>query len=423
MRHGERIGYAVLMMNKISEEVKNKNINVHFMYDIACVLKKHLIKKGTLCQYPMFKLGIPVFHSYQTEFQVENSIRRLDGFGLMDGELMERLWSYLRSFSKITKEMTPAHRVDFLSDSLNHFTKTKLENLGRTLIGWYQKANAILQTSSAEIQTLCSSLEGNIMDDIINSWKLEEESKVKWKGVASKDIGWESKYYSKIKEVNTANTLLLLSSNVSETARHKIKLKRLESALTTFEKKHSVNRRWNISSAEYKYHHRRFLEDIIENTLSTLHIRANERLMLLTLKKRYADGSSICNRLSAQINKVCNEIKNLIELLNQSRNEYGVCEVVTYQDALSVNSMMYSNTACVQTSTSQGIPMAVKSTCVQHYIRKCRAVEELQIVRAEMQNMLKFYREIESSLVALLDENHDNPKKIFIMKKLTHTRN
>lgn len=43
---------------------------------------------------------------------------------------MERLWSYLRSFSKITKEMTPAHRVDFLSDSLNHFTKTKLENLG-----------------------------------------------------------------------------------------------------------------------------------------------------------------------------------------------------------------------------------------------------------------------------------------------------
>lgn len=54
----------------------------------------------------------------------------MEGFGLMDGELMERLWSYLRSFSKITKEMTSAHRVDFLSDALNHFTMTKLEILG-----------------------------------------------------------------------------------------------------------------------------------------------------------------------------------------------------------------------------------------------------------------------------------------------------
>ena len=60
-------------------------------------------------------------------FKVKNSIRRLDTFGLMDGELMERLWSYLRSFSKITKEMTPAHRTDLLSDALMHFGSKKWE--------------------------------------------------------------------------------------------------------------------------------------------------------------------------------------------------------------------------------------------------------------------------------------------------------
>lgn len=43
---------------------------------------------------------------------------------------MERLWSYLRSFSKITKEMTPAHRMDLLSDALLHFGSKKKGNIG-----------------------------------------------------------------------------------------------------------------------------------------------------------------------------------------------------------------------------------------------------------------------------------------------------
>ncbi|XP_057297873.1 uncharacterized protein LOC130628863 [Hydractinia symbiolongicarpus] len=362
MRHGERIGYAVLMMNKILAEVLGKDIDVHIMYDIACLLKKHLTKKGTLSKYPKFKLGIPVFHAYghKSSCQVQHSIRRMEGFGLMDGELMERLWSYLRSFSKITKEMTSAHRVDFLSDALNHFTMTKLEILGKTLVGWYQKANAVYQTSSAEIQTLCLNLD-NITDEVIHSWKLEEESKIKWKSVVEQEVGWEFKYYTKIKELNNENTLLLLSSSVSDTARHRIKLNRLESGLSSFEKKHDVNDRWSITSNQYTYHHRKFVQNAVKTTLDTLHTRATERLMLLTLKKRYADGSSICNRLSVQINKICNDLKNLVESLNQTNRECGVYEDVLYKDALDVNSRIYLNTTTVDqvNNTSHNIPASV----------------------------------------------------------------
>ena len=35
---------------------------------------------------------------------------------MVDGEVMERLWSYLRLFRKMTKEMTASHREDILSD-------------------------------------------------------------------------------------------------------------------------------------------------------------------------------------------------------------------------------------------------------------------------------------------------------------------
>lgn len=63
-------------------------------------------------------------------WQVNYSGRRLEGFGLSDGEVMERLWSYLRPTAKITKEMTPAHRVDALTDFLMHYAKKSISTIG-----------------------------------------------------------------------------------------------------------------------------------------------------------------------------------------------------------------------------------------------------------------------------------------------------
>jgi hypothetical protein len=54
---------------------------------------------------------------------------RCEGIGLSDGETMERLWSYLRRFGKMTKEMRPSHRTDVLAHALVYYgikTKAKL---------------------------------------------------------------------------------------------------------------------------------------------------------------------------------------------------------------------------------------------------------------------------------------------------------
>ena len=49
-----------------------------------------------------------------------------DGLGLSDGEVMEHMWSYLRCFSQMTKELCPAHRVDILCHALFYYgSKTK----------------------------------------------------------------------------------------------------------------------------------------------------------------------------------------------------------------------------------------------------------------------------------------------------------
>ena len=57
-------------------------------------------------------------HTTSTCLKVQLSPRYKEGFGMTDGEVMERLWSHMRRFSRMTKEMRPSHQIDVLTDTL-----------------------------------------------------------------------------------------------------------------------------------------------------------------------------------------------------------------------------------------------------------------------------------------------------------------
>ena len=61
--------------------------------------------------------------------QLKYNPRYLNGCGLTDGEVVERLWSYLRRYSRMTKEMRPSHRIDILCDALLHYASNSARNL------------------------------------------------------------------------------------------------------------------------------------------------------------------------------------------------------------------------------------------------------------------------------------------------------
>ena len=52
---------------------------------------------------------------------------------------MERLWSYLRRFGRMTKEMRPAHRTDILTHALVHYGQKTKAKLGREIKNMCQK--------------------------------------------------------------------------------------------------------------------------------------------------------------------------------------------------------------------------------------------------------------------------------------------
>ena len=61
--------------------------------------------------------------------QLRYNPRHLTGFGLTDGEGVERLWSYLRRFGRMTKEMRPSHRIDILCDALLQYARKSANRL------------------------------------------------------------------------------------------------------------------------------------------------------------------------------------------------------------------------------------------------------------------------------------------------------
>ena len=69
--------------------------------------------------------------------------RKMSGFGLTDGEQMERLWAYLRPFSKITKEQTPVHRKQLLTIALLHYAQRKSDRMGMTPYKYCKNAKVL----------------------------------------------------------------------------------------------------------------------------------------------------------------------------------------------------------------------------------------------------------------------------------------
>lgn len=145
------------------------------LYDIACLLEKHLLVNNFQCYctllYQLYlcyvengsirfveffqasRANIPqlwtqsrlsgimyllfVLHVHNVlEFsiiwfakQLRYNPRHLTGFGLTDGEGVERLWSYLRRFARMTKEMRPSHRIDVLCDALLQYARKSANRL------------------------------------------------------------------------------------------------------------------------------------------------------------------------------------------------------------------------------------------------------------------------------------------------------
>uniref|UniRef100_A0A1I8F2A8 THAP-type domain-containing protein n=1 Tax=Macrostomum lignano TaxID=282301 RepID=A0A1I8F2A8_9PLAT len=105
--------YPVKLLKAAVQRIGVPEEAVTFVYDVACKLGNKVTSK----------LAVPVFHAYghESKCRLNNSIRVVSGTGITDGEICERIFSFLRPFGRILKEMRIDRRTRLVSHIINMY--------------------------------------------------------------------------------------------------------------------------------------------------------------------------------------------------------------------------------------------------------------------------------------------------------------
>ncbi|KAA1093956.1 hypothetical protein PGT21_004350 [Puccinia graminis f. sp. tritici] len=132
---GEGRGLPMSIIKSFLSSI-NPNIKVGVLYDIGCTLKKFLQARGLLTdQLPRMKFATAVFHSYVHDWpcQIQFNPRYNVGWGLTDGEGLERLWSYLSPLVSPLRYATRNHRISAINHRSLFHNMLSRENIVLTL--------------------------------------------------------------------------------------------------------------------------------------------------------------------------------------------------------------------------------------------------------------------------------------------------
>ncbi|KAI7936264.1 hypothetical protein MJO29_015570 [Puccinia striiformis f. sp. tritici] len=118
-RSGEKRCFPLALIKKLFDDLETAR-PVGVLYDIGCSLKKFLDLRDYFAfpsKKDLIKFGTSVFHAYVHEWkcQVKFNPRYNVGWGLSDGEGLERLWSSLSPLVRTLRYSSRNHRLAALS--------------------------------------------------------------------------------------------------------------------------------------------------------------------------------------------------------------------------------------------------------------------------------------------------------------------
>ncbi|THU87794.1 hypothetical protein K435DRAFT_681068 [Dendrothele bispora CBS 962.96] len=102
---GERQHYAIALLEKLFEHIP-PFMHVGVLYDVGCHLERSCLKWGLLeAHMDNLVFAISVFHAFghQWPCQIIYHPRKCEGFGLSDGEGVERLWHGIQHLIAYTR--------------------------------------------------------------------------------------------------------------------------------------------------------------------------------------------------------------------------------------------------------------------------------------------------------------------------------
>ncbi|XP_071846686.1 uncharacterized protein [Apostichopus japonicus] len=418
MRHGERYAYPALLLKKL---VGGSTLHYHVIYDIACKFEGHI--KKNMPELGGFDMALPVFHAYghKLHCQMSYSTRWKKAFGLTDGECMERLWSFLRKFSHITKEMTQSHRIDLLSDALLHYSASKLANLSTFLCVSLQKAKDITKQSESELSRICQ--EFSVTMNTINSWREEAKTILAKKQKTSKNINlsWKESYVKNLDLYHALCLDLALCEDQDQIMLTNSHIRQVHEALAKTEERNGISVRWSQESPEYFDVSGDMQNRSMKAMQEQMRSQAVEYCYLKEISRKYSDGQAIAQRVAKQLKRSAGSLKSSIRGFN---NKFASQQSVTFAQVADPSSDFYHLISSDVLSYNQEIPLVVRRKAIDALNLCDRGHEEEEIVRTEMKNTLHFYQREQSIIQAEISKLDQGSRSLANMglKYLLHDK-
>lgn len=136
---GERRAYAVLLADELART--NTAAKVMIMYDIACQFDSYAMRLAP-ATLGNATYAIPALHGYAHQFQcqVRYHCRFSKGYGLSDGENVERNWSEMDRLVSPLRCSTKARRLHTLCNFVRSAARRKRVTFGKTIVHRWQTA-------------------------------------------------------------------------------------------------------------------------------------------------------------------------------------------------------------------------------------------------------------------------------------------
>ncbi|KAK6181329.1 hypothetical protein SNE40_009207 [Patella caerulea] len=310
MEEGERLAFAVFVLERLVEDSTNDD-KIIAMYDIACMLHKHLKKNKRDDILAKVSFAVPVFHSFAHNMQCQLNYgqRFVEETGTTDGEGIERLWSYLRRFKSITKEMSYDNRSDLLTESLLHHSDKVISNIGKRLFVKLSKAEQVVQDTP-----LKSTEEQDMACRLLEEWKAEAV-------VTKIDFTANERFIECIHKIKEKRQELVQSElDVSIRNQKQIDIVSLTKDLKRIRgvdehlKRQGENMSFECSDIRNQLD--RIFDKRKLSSLLKLKTLAVERQYIGSLMKKYADGQALGVRLGKQFSKNFVKMERELEILN-----------------------------------------------------------------------------------------------------------
>jgi hypothetical protein len=115
------------------------------IYDINCQYCRHLMERiqaNNLLEIPAnlqihHAIGQFHIHGHQDACLYRWATQYVPGAGVVDGEVLETLWSVLNSVSSATRTATLAHRTEILDDHMSDNNWKKILNIGKLAFAFH----------------------------------------------------------------------------------------------------------------------------------------------------------------------------------------------------------------------------------------------------------------------------------------------